>query len=138
MLDAVSIRVVLEAYRPERSALLGLLNGLSPGDFGCSTECPEYTVKGVATHILGDDLSLLSRQRDGAEQGLSILSPELPDADFRTLLNTFNDRWVAAAGYLSAELLIELHRREFGGSRNCPAVSVAGMLSRPTTVTAFH
>ena len=63
MLDAVSIRVVLEAYRPERSALLGLLNGLSPGDFGCSTECPEYTVKGVATHILGDDLSLLSRRR---------------------------------------------------------------------------
>ena len=36
--------------------------------------------------------------------------PELPDADFRTLLNTFNDRWVAAARYLSAELLIELLR----------------------------
>jgi uncharacterized protein (TIGR03083 family) len=110
MLDASSIRVVLEVYRPERSALLGLLGGLGPGDWGYPTECPEYTVKGIATHILGDDLSLLSRQRDGAEQGLSLLAPELPDADFRTLLNTFNDRWVDATRYLSAELLIELLR----------------------------
>jgi uncharacterized protein (TIGR03083 family) len=110
MLDPSSIQIVLEVYRPERSALLGLLDGLSPGDWDCATECPEYTVKGVATHILGDDLSLLSRQRDGAEQGLLLLGPELPNADFRTLLNTFNDRWVVAAGYLSAELLIKLLR----------------------------
>jgi uncharacterized protein (TIGR03083 family) len=110
MLNASSIPVILEVYRPERSALLGLLDGLSPGDWGCLTECPEYTLKGVATHILGDDLSLLSRQRDGAEQGLSLLGSELPDADFRTLLDTFNDRWVAAARYLSAELLVELLR----------------------------
>jgi uncharacterized protein (TIGR03083 family) len=110
MLDASSIRVVLEVYRPERLALLGLLAGLSPEDWGRSTECPEYTVKGVATHVLGDDLSLLSRQRDGAENGLSLLGPEFPDAAFPTQLNTFNDRWVAAAQYLSAELLKELLR----------------------------
>jgi uncharacterized protein (TIGR03083 family) len=110
MLDASSIRLILEVYRPERSTLLGLLDGLSPGDWDRPTECPEYTLKGVATHILGDDLSLLSRQRDGAEQGLFLLRPELPDADFRTLLNTFNDRWVAAARYLSTDLLIELLR----------------------------
>ncbi|MDA4132883.1 MAG: maleylpyruvate isomerase family mycothiol-dependent enzyme [Thaumarchaeota archaeon] len=110
MLDASSIQVVLEVYRPERSALLGLLDRLNPGAWGRPTECPEYLVKGVATHILGDDLSLLSRQRDGAEQGLSLLGPELPDADFRTLLNTFNDRWVAAGRFLSGELLIELLR----------------------------
>lgn len=35
-----------------------------------STECPAYTVKGIATRVLGDDLSLLSRQRDEAENGL--------------------------------------------------------------------
>jgi hypothetical protein len=110
MLNASSIPVVLEVYRPERSALLGLLNGLSPGNWGCLRECLEYTLKGVAIRIFGDDQSLLSRQRDGAEQGLSLLGPELPDADFRTLLNTFNDRWVAAARYLSAELLVELLR----------------------------
>ena len=51
-----------------------------------------YTVNGVATHVLGNDLSLLSRQRDGAEDGLVQMAKGLPDADFRTLLDDFNDR----------------------------------------------
>jgi hypothetical protein len=36
MLEALSIRLVLEVYGPERSALLGLLDGLSPGDWALS------------------------------------------------------------------------------------------------------
>src|SRR5207237_235870 len=62
------------------------------------------------THVLGDDLSLLSRQRDGAVPGLLLLADELAGADFRTLLDTFNDRWVAAARFLSPDLLIDLLR----------------------------
>ncbi len=85
MLDASSIGIVLEVYRPERAALTSLLEGLGPDDWGCATECPAYTVKGVVTHILGDDLSLLSRQRDQAENGLSFLIAETPGSDFRTL-----------------------------------------------------
>jgi hypothetical protein len=38
------------------------------------------------------------------------LASDLPDADFPTLLDTFNDRWVSAAAFLSVELLIELLR----------------------------
>ena len=110
MIDAESISVVLDALRPERAALLGLLESFGPEDWSRSTECPAYTVKGVATHVLGDDLSLLSRQRDGAVNGLMQVAAELPGADFRTLLDTFNDRWVAAARFLSIELLIELLR----------------------------
>ena len=53
---------------------------------------------------------MLSRQRDGAENGLQLLSSELPAADFRTLLDTFNDRWVATARFLSTEVLTELLR----------------------------
>jgi hypothetical protein len=34
----------------------------------------------------------------------------MPDADFRTLLDTFNDQWVVAARLLSTELLTELLR----------------------------
>ena len=34
----------------------------------------------------------------------------LAGADFRTLLDTFNDRWVAASRFLSPMLLIELLR----------------------------
>ena len=94
--------------RPERSALTSLLEGLGPDEWVRTTECPAYTVKGVVTHILGDDLSLLSRQRDQAEDGLSFLIAEIPGSDFRTLLDTFNDRWVAAARFLSPDLLVEL------------------------------
>ena len=108
MIGATSIGVVLDAYRPERAALLGLLGGLDPGQWALPTECPAYTVKGIATHVLGDDLSLLSRQRDGAEQGTSLLGQELPGADLATVLDAFNDRWVAAAAFLSTDLLREL------------------------------
>jgi uncharacterized protein (TIGR03083 family) len=108
MIDADSIAVVLDAYGPERAALIDVLRSLSPEDWGRLTECPAYTVKGIATHVLGDDLSLLSRQRDGAEDGTTLMAAELPEADLWTRLDAFNDRWVAAAAFLSTELLIEL------------------------------
>ena len=110
MLDSSSISVVLQTYRPERDALLELLARLLPDDWNRPTECPAYSVKGIATHVLGDDFSLLSRQRDGAVQGLVYLAHELPEADFRTLLDAFNDRWVATTRFMSPLLLIELLR----------------------------
>ena len=108
MLDAASISLVLDLYRPERARLLETLSELTADQWALPTECPAYDVKGIATHILGDDLSLLSRQRDEGENGLLLLAPELPDADFRTLLDTFNDRWVAAAAFFSPAVLLEL------------------------------
>jgi uncharacterized protein (TIGR03083 family) len=108
MIDADSIAVVLDVLEPERAALVALLEGLEPGDWTRPTECPAYTIKGVASHVLGDDLSLLSRQRDGAEDGPVPLALDRPGADSRTLLDAFNDRWVAAAGFLSTELVVEL------------------------------
>jgi uncharacterized protein (TIGR03083 family) len=108
MLDSSSIYIVLQTYRPERDALLKLLASLSAEDWTRPTECPSYPVKGIATHILGDDLSLLSRQRDGAVDGLAYMADEQPDADFRTLLDSFNDRWVASARFMSPFVLSEL------------------------------
>jgi uncharacterized protein (TIGR03083 family) len=110
MLDAGSIAIVLDVLRPERAALLQLLGGLAADEWNRATECPQYSVKGLATHVLGDDLSLLSRQRDQAESGLYAVAAELPGADFPTLLDTFNDRWVAAASFVSPELVMELLR----------------------------
>lgn len=72
------------------------------------TECPAYSVRGVAAHIFGDDLSLLSRQRDSAVQCLVLMAERLPGADFRSLLNGFNDQWVEAARFLSPQLLLQL------------------------------
>jgi uncharacterized protein (TIGR03083 family) len=110
MVDAGSISVVLAVLHPERDALVAMLESFETEDWSRSTECPAYTVKGIAIHVLGDDLSLLSRQRDGAENGLVQLAAEMPGADFRILLDAFNDRWVAAGRFLSIDLVIELLR----------------------------
>ncbi|MGQ0431010.1 MAG: maleylpyruvate isomerase family mycothiol-dependent enzyme [Microthrixaceae bacterium] len=110
MLDVDTVATVLDVLRPEREALLATLASLDAGAWAAPTECPAYSVKGVAAHILGDDLSLLSRQRDGAENGLLQVAAEMPGADFRALLDTFNDRWVAASKFLSTDLVIELLR----------------------------
>jgi uncharacterized protein (TIGR03083 family) len=96
--------------RPERAALLDLLTSFGPADWDRPTECPAYSIKGIATHVLGDDLSLLSRQRDAATNGLLLQAEEMPGADFRAILDAFNDRWVATARFFSAELLVELLR----------------------------
>jgi uncharacterized protein (TIGR03083 family) len=101
---------VTAVLRPEREELLSLLAGLQADDWRRPTECPAYDVQGIATHVLGDDLSLLSRQRDGAVPGVVALAAELPGVDFATLLNAFNDRWVAASSFLSPALLIGLLR----------------------------
>ena len=81
---------------------------LAPETWDVETECPAYTIKGIALRLLGDDLSLLSRQHDRTTSGLVAVAHELPGADFRTVLDTFNDRWVSAASYLSIELVLEL------------------------------
>jgi uncharacterized protein (TIGR03083 family) len=110
MLDVSSISTVLDVYRPERACLVGFLERLDQEEWNRPTECPAYSVKGIATHVLGDDLSLLSRQRDGSVQGLVLMAEQLPRASFRELLNGFNDQWVSAARFFSRELLLELLR----------------------------
>jgi uncharacterized protein (TIGR03083 family) len=99
---------VTPLLRPERAMLLELLRSLGRDDWDRSTECPAYSVKGVATHVLGDDLSLLSRQRDGATTGVLLVAEDHPGTDFRALLDLFNDGWVSTARFFSAELLIAL------------------------------
>ena len=101
---------VTSMLRPERAAFVELLESLEADDWRRPTECPAYSVKGVATHVLGDDLSLLSRQRDAETNGLLLMAEDLPGADFRTLLDAFNDGWVSTARFLSPTVLIELLR----------------------------
>jgi uncharacterized protein (TIGR03083 family) len=107
-IDDATISTVLDLYLPERARLTELLAGLDDAQWALPTECPAYSVKGIATHILGDDLSLLSRQRDRAVQGLVLVAERMPGADFRELLDGFNDQWVEAARFLSPPLLLQL------------------------------
>ncbi len=102
---------VTRALAPERLALLDLLGGLSGDDWDRPTECPAWTVKQLALHILGDDLSLLARQRDETpKQGLILYAESHPGLTFIQLLDGFNEQWVTASTFLSPELLIELLR----------------------------
>jgi hypothetical protein len=96
------------ALRPERTALLELLRGLSAEDWERSTECPAWNVKGIALHILGDDLSLLTRQRDASTDSLTLFALDHPGLSFRSLLDGFNEQWVTTARFLSNELVIEM------------------------------
>jgi uncharacterized protein (TIGR03083 family) len=100
---------VVPLLPPERAALLEVLGATDPERWERPTECPAWTVKGVALHVLGDDLSLLSRQRDGAVNGivLEALRPGAP-ADFRALLDCFNERWVDTAAFFGTRLVGEL------------------------------
>jgi len=66
-------------------------------------------VKGIALHVLGDDLSLLARQRDEEAPGVSI-SPGAGFDDLFVALDRFNERWVEATSFLSPPMVIELLR----------------------------
>jgi hypothetical protein len=48
MLGAGSISVVLDVLRPERSALVATLERLDATDWARATECPAYSLKGIA------------------------------------------------------------------------------------------
>jgi hypothetical protein len=94
--------------RPERAALLELLRSLSADEWERPTECPAWSAKGIALHILGDDLSLLTRQRDASTNSLILFAADHPGSSFRSLLDGFNEQWVAASRFLSSELVIEM------------------------------
>lgn len=96
------------ALRAERAAFLDVLGSLTPEEWGAPTECPAWTVKGVALHVLGDDLSLLARQRDEATNGLLLYAEQHPGLDFRQLLDGFNEQWVTAASFLGPDLVVAL------------------------------
>ena len=44
---------LLYLYPVERAALLDLLGQLKPDEWAAPTECPAWSVKGIALHLLG-------------------------------------------------------------------------------------
>ncbi|HEX8858083.1 MAG TPA: maleylpyruvate isomerase N-terminal domain-containing protein [Actinomycetes bacterium] len=57
--------VVTHLFPPERASVLQLLSSLDAGQWQAPTVCPGWSVKDVALHLLGGDIDLLSRRRDG-------------------------------------------------------------------------
>jgi uncharacterized protein (TIGR03083 family) len=102
---------VLPLLREERNALLELLTGLAREQWETDTPCPGWTVHDLTAHLLGDDLGVLSRDRDEYSDRLSIETGAR--ATWKSLvesLNRTNEQWVQATRDLSGRLLVELLR----------------------------
>jgi uncharacterized protein (TIGR03083 family) len=84
-----------------------LLSALSTGQWQAPTVCPGWAVKDVALHLLGDDIGLLSRRRDGVAPADASREP----GGFQELvafLDRLNQSWVEASRRISPRLLCEL------------------------------
>ena len=102
--------IVIDLFPEERERLLELLESLAPDEWARPTACPGWSVKDIALHLLGDDMSILSRSRDG----FGYVSPTISDGDtwgdLVQWLNGWNDQWVQAMRRISPRLLIEMLR----------------------------
>jgi uncharacterized protein (TIGR03083 family) len=92
---------VVDRFPPLRQHLLELLAGLSEDDWARPTAAPRWSVKDVAAHLLGGDVGILSRKRDGFTQ------PRVY-SNLVDLVNELNEEWVLATRRLSPRLLREL------------------------------
>ncbi len=95
---------VLALFPEVRQELLDLLSNLSAEDWERPTACALWSVKDVALHLLGGDIGILSRRRDG-------FAPSPPPANWAelvTLINHLNDLWVKATRRMSPRVLCDL------------------------------
>lgn len=86
-------------------ALVDLLSALSPGEWAKPVPRKSWTVHDVALHLLGGDVGVLGRERDGfaVSRVTAASRQELVEA-----LRTWNDAWVAACRRISPRLLCDL------------------------------
>lgn len=97
--------IVTDLFPEVLDSLLDLLSGLSAEDWDKSTACSRWSVRDIATHLLGGEVGILSRKRDGNRfSGDPIKQWD----ELVELINNLNDVWVKAASRLSPRLLCEL------------------------------
>ena len=88
-------------------ALLELFDGLSKDEWARPTAAAGWSVKDVALHLLGDEIGILSGQRDAFSEpqaGLEVWE------NLVAFINRRNGEWVQAARRISPRLLCELLR----------------------------
>jgi len=115
----------------ERKRLLELLTAMAPGDWDRPTECPAWNVMGIVFHLLGDDLSILSRQRDERPSPVASAVAARGWDQIGAIIDRFNEAWVEAAGFLSSPLLCELLRLTGTWTHNWYTTVDPGRLGEP-------
>ena len=94
-------------FAVERDRLTELLAGLHAADWERPSPCPGWTVLGLCCHLVGDDLGVLARHRDGF---LGTPAPSGSEAQFSAWLDELQAEWVRAARRLSPRLVTDLLR----------------------------
>ena len=96
---------VVHLFPEVLDSLIEVLSELSIDDWNKPTVCARWSVKDIATHLLGGQLGILSRKRD---RYLFSGNPIKEWDDLVALINELNDAWVKAASRLSPRVLCEL------------------------------
>jgi uncharacterized protein (TIGR03083 family) len=96
--------IVIDLFSEILDRLLELLGGLSASEWEKLTACAGWSVKDVALHLLGDDIGILSRKRDGHSLSVDIGDSE----DLISLINAWNESWVNATRRMSTRMLVDL------------------------------
>ena len=90
----------------ERARLSELLASLDPADWDRASPCPGWTVLGLCSHLVGDDLGFLARHRDGY---FGTPAPDdASESEFVAWLDSLQDEWVRAARRLSPRIVADL------------------------------
>ncbi|MBA3944767.1 MAG: maleylpyruvate isomerase family mycothiol-dependent enzyme [Herpetosiphonaceae bacterium] len=106
--------LMVDRFAPMLDALLGLLSELAPAEWEAPTACRPWSVKELASHLLGGDIGILSRGRDGYATPGGAITDWL---SLVALVNDLNERWVGATKRISPQLMCELLR--FAGTHVC-------------------
>ncbi|MGH2827355.1 MAG: maleylpyruvate isomerase N-terminal domain-containing protein [Actinomycetota bacterium] len=106
MLRAAAPVDVLPVMEQERAELVRFLESLTAEDAGTPTICDGWTVGDIAVHLLGGDLSFLSRNRDRKESTLGDRAGGWDDLVGG--LDALNEGWVSGGHFLSTRLVAEL------------------------------
>jgi uncharacterized protein (TIGR03083 family) len=99
--------IVVDLFTDVLDELVTLLSRLTAEQWARPTACALWSVKDIALHLLGGEIGILSRKRDG-------WSPGAPDLgtwdDLVAYINELNQTWVNATRRISAPLLCDLLR----------------------------
>jgi uncharacterized protein (TIGR03083 family) len=99
--------LIADLFPEVLDALLNLLASLSEDKWDAPTICPGWSVKDLAGHLLGDDVGMLSRRRDGYRRGNAAIASW---DDLVAFINLQNAEWVETARRFSPGLLCDMLR----------------------------
>jgi uncharacterized protein (TIGR03083 family) len=125
---------VLDLFPQERAALLSVLGALSESEWSAPTACAGWSVHDVALHLLGDDVGILSRERDGYADRSGAEDLDLSQWEqLLAYINRRNAEWVTAARRISPQLLCALLAftgdGTYGHFARCDLAALGGAVS---------